>query len=592
MFEGIAYLFKTCAKYNKKYLIILAIKQFFTIFTGLVALIIPKYILDALFTNINYAYAVQMCVVFLLVLLVSGILSNYLGNRAMIEKMLVFKKFQLYLDEKMMNAPLEKIESATFLDLKSKSDQFLYGGGSGFATVLEGSFDMIGKCITLLALMGIISQLNVYLMLVLMLTILLGTIVNFFSQKKSIKINLEKSVQERRTAYYSHISKEYKYGKEIRINNCSPWILRKYEQQLDAMQGFYRQIAKNNLFFGILTLLLGVVQQGVSYLYLIFTASTGLLSVGQFTLYLSSIASFSSNLKEIISGVVSMNQYTDYYHAFKEYSNVDLVKSEQKAKIELSNHFKIEFIDVSFKYEGQQDYALKNINAHINAKDVVSIVGKNGAGKSTFIKLLLRLYQPTSGKILLNGVDIGSIDYDTYIKHFSCVFQDFQLFSFSLKENIALVDEREIQIEKLNQAIIDIELDEKIKKKPNGLDTKIHKDFDPEGYYPSGGEAQRIAIARAIYKKSSITILDEPTASLDPQSEYNINDNLRKVFKDNTIIYISHRMSSTRFSSKILVFDGGEITEVGTHDVLMQNKGLYHQLFSQQAYYYDENCNQ
>lgn len=249
------------------------------------------------------------------------------------------------------------------------------------------------------------------------------------------------------------------------------------------------------------------------------------------------------------------------------------------------NDYEIEFCDVSFKYPSSDSYALRNVSLKFKNAERLAVVGMNGSGKTTFIKLLCRLYDPTEGKILLNGVDIRKYDYDEYMSIFSVVFQDFKLFSFSLGQNIAAsVEYNKAKVEDcLNEAGFSNRLQEMI----DGVDTWLYKDFDEKGVEISGGEAQKIALARALYKDAPLIILDEPTAALDPIAEYEIYSKFNEIVGSKTAIYISHRLSSCRFCDDIAVFDNGQIVQRGRHDELVDSDGKYHELWYAQAQYYN-----
>lgn len=245
----------------------------------------------------------------------------------------------------------------------------------------------------------------------------------------------------------------------------------------------------------------------------------------------------------------------------------------------------IEFKDVCFTYPRQQNEVLKNISFKISKGECVSIVGLNGAGKSTLIKLLCRLYKPTSGEICVNGININDYDIDSYNKHISCVFQDFKLFGYSIKENIIPDDGNEDEAIRLINAL---GMKDKIDSLKDGINTMLNKQLSDDGVELSGGQAQKIAIARALYKGSDIVILDEPTSALDPKSEADIYENFNRLTKDKTALYISHRMSSSTFCDKILVIDGGVITDYDSHANLMKKDCLYKTLFNKQAANYQE----
>ena len=247
----------------------------------------------------------------------------------------------------------------------------------------------------------------------------------------------------------------------------------------------------------------------------------------------------------------------------------------------------IEFKNVSFRYPNSTSYVLRNINLKMNSREKLAIVGYNGAGKTSFTLLLTRMYDPTEGKILLNGIDIRKINYREYLKIFSTVNQDFFLFPFSILENIqpcSIVSEQEK--EKVMDLCRRYGLEERINRMYKGLDTPITKELFAAGVDLSGGERQKIAILRALYKDSAVLVLDEPTAALDPVAEYEIYRKFAEISEGKLTVYISHRINSTRFCDKIAVFEKGEIIEYGTFEELMALRGLYYSFFKTQAELY------
>ena len=246
--------------------------------------------------------------------------------------------------------------------------------------------------------------------------------------------------------------------------------------------------------------------------------------------------------------------------------------------------FLIEFRNVSFRYPGTEKYVLKGMNVTLEIGERMALVGPNGSGKTTFIKLLCRLYDPTEGSILLNGVDIRKYDYQEYMQLFSVVFQDFQIFPFALGEYVA--GSGQVERERAMDAIRRGGLEELLGKMPEGLNTMLNRDFSDQGVEISGGEAQKLAMARAIYKNAPFVILDEPTAALDPVAENEIYTRFHEIIGSKTALFISHRLSACRFSKEILVFENGNIIERGSHEELSEKPGLYRQMWQAQARYY------
>lgn len=246
--------------------------------------------------------------------------------------------------------------------------------------------------------------------------------------------------------------------------------------------------------------------------------------------------------------------------------------------------YHVEFRDVSFRYPGTENWALRHVNMKFKVGSRLAIVGENGSGKTTFIKLLCRLYDPQEGQILLNGIDIRKYNYRDYMDIFSVVFQDFQLLPQSLGANVA--GSGSYDRERVKKALVDAGFEERMSAMPQGLDTQLYKDFAENGVEVSGGEAQKIAIARALYKDAPFIILDEPTAALDPMAEAEIYGKFNDIVTDKTAIYISHRLSSCKFCDEIAVFDRGQVVQQGTHDCLVEAEGKYRELWNAQAQYY------
>ena len=291
----------------------------------------------------------------------------------------------------------------------------------------------------------------------------------------------------------------------------------------------------------------------------------------------------------IITEIVQIRHFKIFYQAYKEYIDTPIEQLSNDNKPALPERFEVEFENVSFKYGSAENFALENVSVKFNNKERIAIIGENGAGKSTFVKLLMRLYKPTSGRILLNGVDINEIDYEYYQTLFATVFQDFKLFSFSIRDNITFGSEQTKESEaRLEKILRTTGVAEMVEGLEHGLDTNMYRDFDDAGFTPSGGQGQKIAIARAAYKDAPIVILDEPTAALDPRAENQIYEQFDEFFKDRCSLYISHRMAVTKFSDRTLVFDGGRIVQDGTHASLIAVDGKYKELYDLQAQYYTE----
>jgi len=326
------------------------------------------------------------------------------------------------------------------------------------------------------------------------------------------------------------------------------------------------------------------------YLYFTYQVTNAFITISEYTVLLGATTLFAASLMRAFNDIASIKNlcrdadyYLQYIDAMKE-------KSRISASNELPSHefspekVEIRFENVTFRYPGTDRDVLKNISFVLSGGTRLGIVGENGSGKTTLVKLLTRLYDPTEGKITFNGIDIKEIPYKQYIDNIGVVLQDFTLFAYPVIENI--VFDGDIVHEKVDMCLNKSGLSEKIKNMPLGINTPVGKQLSDDGIEFSGGQAQRLAIAKTIYKNCSTLIMDEPTSALDPISEMELFSIMNSIAVGKNAIFISHRLSSTRFCDKIIVLDNGEIVESGTHEALMKKDGLYAKMFNSQAKYY------
>lgn len=323
------------------------------------------------------------------------------------------------------------------------------------------------------------------------------------------------------------------------------------------------------------------------YLFVAIKAFLGAYGVGSVVQYVSVLTRLGDGIRDLMFMVSDNELYCT--HLKKMYDYLDIPNHMYQGSLTVEkredNEYYIEFRNVSFKYPRTENYVLRNVNLKFKIGEKLAVVGMNGSGKTTFIKLLCRLYDPTEGEILLNNVDIRKYDYKEYMSIFSVVFQDFKLFSFGLGQNVAASFDYNEELAK--KCLEKAGFYDRLQKMKKGLETSIYKDLDEEGVEISGGEAQKIALARALYKNAPFIILDEPTAALDPIAEYEVYSKFNEIVQYKTAIYISHRLSSCRFCDVIAVFDDGQIVQRGVHDKLLQDThGKYYELWKAQAQYY------
>ncbi len=391
-----------------------------------------------------------------------------------------------------------------------------------------------------------------------------------------------------RAGKYNDYVDDYGAGKDIRLYAMEDRIAEdmhtiEYGFFNEYAKFFTRQMLRDTPFY----LLRGITRM---VLYSIFLAAAieGSISVGSVTRYASCLLLFQNAVSELLNAVlfaVNNNTYLKRYFSYFDIPN-NMYKGTLTVEKRDDREYDVEFRNVSFKYPGSETWALRHVNLRFRVGKKLAVVGMNGSGKTTFIKLLCRLYDPDEGEILLNGVDIRKYDYDEYMQIFSVVFQDFTLFSFSLGQNVAAAPTYDAQ--RAESCLRDAGFGERLDTLAEGLDTCLYKDYDGGGIEISGGEAQKIALARALYKDAPFIILDEPTSALDPVAEYEVYSSFSNLVGDRTAIYISHRLASCRFCDTIAVFDHGTVVQLGDHETLLGDAaGKYHQLWMAQAQYYE-----
>lgn len=516
---------------------------------------------------------------------------QFIGHFERIEVEKTRKRVNLHIGKSVMNLPyedLEKNEIKNFIVL-AQEDSIIY-----ISTLVT---NMILSIIKVIGVSAIISTVQPLIIVLLILVLLGKSLINKKRREISFRSRDELAPSIRKLDYLYDTMRILPFAKEIRINNLSQWLYDKIanftSNVVDPLK--IKDLKKNQRLDSIINFL-DISQELVIYLILAFHVVFSGMSIGNFAMYMSGIRQFSnevSNVTNNFSRLIGQGGFARELRYFvagirESKGNISKELNSNGGQLSKIQTVEIEFVHVSFSYPNSNITVLKNISFKIRAGETLSIVGVNGAGKTTIVKLLCRFYEPTEGDILINGVSIKSIPKEKYYQLLSVVFQDYKLFSFSVAENIEM--KLDSNPEKLNSCIERSGLGDIINSLPNGAYTYISKEFSEDGSGFSGGEQQKMAIARALYKDSPVIILDEPTSAIDPIAEYEIYRKFHALVNGKTAIYISHRLSSTRFTDKILVLKDGRVAEYGSHKNLISlNHGIYKDMYEMQAkYYYKE----
>ena len=492
------------------------------------------------------------------------------------------------ISNKCMNIDFEQFNDSSFQDRIMLINQMAYG--NNFFTNITTVFETISRFITLLGIIFIMTMLNIWLLLIVLAVIVLQAVLHLMQLRYNRQYQVDTIGEQRKIGYVSQLAKDIGAKKDIDMFNMRDFILQKIESFQQAMLIFDKRRIKTSGFIEMATYSLSVAFQVSAYILIGLNAFAGKISIGDFTMGIASLINFMSASSFVATNILDFNNSMFYIRRYKSFhklrSKFDAASGITIDDIDLDN-IEIEFRNVWFRYPNSTAFVLKNINLTISNKERFAIVGYNGAGKTSFALLLTRMYDPTEGSIHLNGIDIREINYRDYLKIFSTVNKEFSLLSFSMLENIAGTDAVSQEERDAITALFDNnDMGERLKKLYKGLDTPVTKTLFASGVDLSGGERQKVAIIRALYKDSPVLILDEPTAALDPVAEYEIYQKFAAMSEGKLTVYISHRIYSTRFCDKIAVFDKGEMKEYGSFEELMELKGLYYDFFQKQAEYF------
>lgn len=491
--------------------------------------------------------------------------------------------FTMQISRHSMGLDFQLTEDKAALDQleKARTGMTWYSGGA--YGIAEQMFMFLGNIFKVAGFVTIITMHAPLLLIVILVYVALNGFVTSKTNKVELMAYERLSKVNRLFGYFGWEIVDFRFGKDIRLYDARRMLVSKWESNTKESTAAWKwqadQVYPYSLFLGVANL----PRSLITYFYVGILVIRKVISIGTFTQMISTAGALDATLGGLVWNVQELMKRCNYAYEYVLFMEYPEAIPKGTAHVEKGEH-RIEFRNVTFAYPGTDKKVLDGVSITIEPGEHLSIVGLNGAGKTTFIKLLCRLYDPTEGEILMDGRNIKEYDYKEYMKQFAPVFQDFKLFGFTIRENVAFEEADQARLDDLMKLV---ELDGMVGKLDKGLDTRVFKVFEEDGIEPSGGEQQKLAIARAIYKKTPVIILDEPTAALDPVAEYEIYRQFHTLVGDKTAFYISHRLSSCRFCDRIAVFADGKIAEYGCHDELASIPGgIYAKMFEAQAQYY------
>lgn len=556
--------------------------------------IIGKFVLDIVEQQANspekdIAPLVKLLIITTAVEIVSMIINTVTDNKRWYNAIGVRMHVITERAEKTLSMNYQTLERPEILDMESKADEATGGNNNGVEGLIHSVYSLGVQLFVMVTTFSVVAALDWRLVLI----IAALSVVQFLFFRYTVKKD-RREVWDmlapvwRKIHYMERTTQDFDYAKDIRLFGMKDWLSFKQHEILGEKQE--RMIRSRNLWIynSLFAHGMTLISTAVVYGVLIYSFLGGGISIGDFTLYIGFATTFTSALTGLLNSMGGYKQCSMQVDNFRSYMDLEPDDESNCIPVPESDKYIFEFKNVSFKYSGQENYALKNLSLTLEPGKRLAVVGLNGAGKTTFIKLLLRLYDVTEGVILLNGTDIRRFKRSEYYKLFSPVFQNVEIFAFPMNENVSMDRPEDTDKKRAEECLVKAGMADKLASLEKGSDTELLKVIYDDGVDLSGGEKQKLALARALYKDASVIVLDEPTAALDALAEYDLYKSFDDIIGDKSAVYISHRLSSTRFCDSIAMFKAGEMVEYGTHDQLLAKNSAYAEMFEIQAQYYKE----
>lgn len=557
--------------------------------TSLLWLVISPVILQKVETAVPVSELITTIIIFAVLLILANSFSIYVNGVTLFTRVDIRSHIVKLCARKTASTSLPNRESAEFNKKLSRA-QNATNSNSQASEAIWGTFtDIIKNIAGFIIYLLMLSGLDFYLMLIVIVTTAAGFFVNNKINGYGYRHRDEENIYRNKLWYLGHLSENTQYAKDIRIFGMKQWLEEIYDKTSNLYIAFLVRAEKVYIWTNVIDVLLTLLRNGIAYFYLIKMALDGNLAASEFLFYFTAFTGFTDWISGILKGFTTLNEQSRDLSTIREFLDTpEPFLFEGGSEVPKADGYELTLKNVTFRYPEAEKDALHNVNLTVHAGEKLAVVGLNGAGKTTLVKLLCGFYDPTEGEVLLNGEDIRKFDRRKYYDIFSAVFQDFSVMDVTVAENVSQHLLEETDMHRVEDCIEKAGLTDKINSLPKGFDTIIGREVYLDGVELSGGEKQRMLLARALYKEAPVIVLDEPTAALDPIAENDLYLKYNEMTQGKTSVYISHRLASTRFCDRIILIADGGIAEEGTHDQLIAQKGRYAELFEVQSRYYRE----
>ncbi|MBQ8597384.1 MAG: ABC transporter ATP-binding protein [Lachnospiraceae bacterium] len=587
MFSNVCYMCRQSWKYAKRVMVIVLAMAILGVTANVLQLFVVPVILEGIEARIPLEALVPRILLFMVGMLTVNASVTYIENNKMFGKVMIRLEILADINDKMNRTSFINTEKQEFIRMSQKASRTINNEEGATEAIWETLEALLKNFLGFVIYLFLLTRMNVMILIVTIATAVSGYFISEKVDRWVYGRKEEEAEHYHRLSYISGRARDRAQAKDVRIFDMSKWQLRLYGEELAKLQKFYNRRSK--VYFGrdMSEVFFHFLRGGIAYGYLIFQVLAGNLSAAEFLLYFSAVSGFTTWVMEILSRLAVLHRQSVELSVVREFLEYDEPFTFEEGKpltVEKGAKYEIELRGVSFRYPGTDRDILSNINLTLHPGEKLAIVGLNGAGKTTLIKLLCGFYDPIEGQVLLNGEDIRQFNRRDYYRYFSAVFQNFSLLAGSVTDNITQgrMSEPGKHISCAKRA----GLLQKIEGLPQGFETHLNKEVYEDAVELSGGELQRLMLARALYKEGPIIVLDEPTSALDPLAEQDIYERYHELTKDASSVYISHRLASTRFCDRVILLADGGILEEGTHEQLLAAGGEYMRLFQIQSQYY------